>query len=99
MLSNDNLKNFVLNCIPLDDVYDECENCGRPTLLHKEGNCTRTVEETEYVVNKNWTDLKKRLKPIFKKVKQERQNEAEQNVYLDGIKCLKKKFMVKIPRT
>ena len=49
----------------------------------RKGNCTRTVEETADVVTKNWSDLNKRLKPILKKVKEERQKEAEQNVYLD----------------
>merc|ERR1712237_60334 len=62
--------------------------CGRPTLLHEEGECTRTVEETAEVVAKNWSDLRKRLKPILKEIQRERKKEDEQNVYLDGIKHL-----------
>ena len=38
------------------------------------------------VIAKNWRDLKKRLKPIFKEINEEREKEKEQNIYLDGIK-------------
>ena len=42
-------------------MYDECDSCGRPSLLHQEGDCTRTVEETADVVVKNWSDGIERL--------------------------------------
>ena len=32
--SNDRLKKLAQECISLDDVYDKCENCGCPVLLH-----------------------------------------------------------------
>ena len=87
-MSNDNLKKLVKECISLDNIYDKCEECGRPTLLHEEDVCTRTVEEGLEVVAKNWRDLRRRLKPILKEIQDERQKEAEQTVYLDGIKRL-----------
>ena len=83
-LLNDALKKLAKECISLDDVYDECDKCGRPTLLHKEEECTRTVEEGLKVVAKNWRDLRK-LKPIFNEIQEERKKEVEQTVYLDGI--------------
>ena len=48
--------------------------------------CTIDVDEGLKVIAKNWRDLKKRLKPIPKEIKEEREKEKEQNVYLDGIK-------------
>ena len=84
-MSNNALKKQAKECISLDDMYDECDKCGRPTLLHKEEECTRTVEEGLEVVAKNWRDLRRRLKPILKEIQEERKKEAEQTVYLDGI--------------
>ena len=86
-MSNDKFKELAQECISLDDIYDKCENCGWPILLHQEGDsdCTRTVEESAEVIAKNWSDLKKRLKPLLKKIKEERRKEAEQTTYLDGL--------------
>ena len=71
----------------MEDIYDECEQCGRPVILHQEPGeeCTRDSDEGLEVIAKNWRDLKKRLKPILKDIKEERAKEKEQNVYLDGI--------------
>ena len=55
---NDALKKVVKELISLDDVYDECDECGRPTLLHKEDECMRDVEEGLEVIAKNWRDLR-----------------------------------------
>ena len=44
------------------------------------------MDEGLEVIAKNWRDLKKQLKPILKDIKEEREKEKEQNVYLDGIK-------------
>ena len=55
-------------------------------ILHQEEECTRDVDESLEVKAKNWRDFKKRLKPILKYIKKEREKEKEQNVYLDGIK-------------
>ena len=52
-LSNDNLKKLTKEYILLDNVYNECEECGRLTLLYKEEVCTREVEEGLEVVAKN----------------------------------------------
>ena len=41
-LSNDNLKKLICSLTSLDYIYDECAACGHPTLLPKEGPCTRT---------------------------------------------------------
>ena len=67
-LSNDILKKLAKECVSLDDVYDECEECRRPTLLHKEEACTRDVDEGLDVIAKNWRDLRWRLKPILKEI-------------------------------
>ena len=72
----------------MDDIYDDCEKCGRPILLHQQPDeeCTREVDEGPDVIIKVWTLLKKRIKPILKEIKAERSKEKEQNVYLDGIR-------------
>ena len=56
-------------------------------LLHQQPDeeCTREVDEGPDVINKVWTHLKKRLKPILKEIKAERSKEKEQNLYLDVI--------------
>ena len=71
-MSNDNLKKLAKECISLDNVYNECDKCGRPTLLHKEDECTRTVEEGPEVVAKNWRNFRRTLKPILKEIQEER---------------------------
>ena len=59
-LSNKDLKKLVSDYISLEDIYDECEKCGRPILLHQQPGeeCTREVDEGPYVIIKNWTILK-----------------------------------------
>ena len=87
-LSNKEFKRLVSEYISLKDIYDECDQCGRPVLLHQDPGeeCTRDSDEGLEVIAKNWLDLKKRLKPILKEIKSERHKEKEQNIYLDGIK-------------
>ena len=85
-LSNKDLKKLASEYISLDDVYDECEECGRPVILHMTEECTRDVDEGLEVIAKNWRDLKKWFKPILKEIKEDREKEKEQNAYLDGIK-------------
>ena len=87
-LSNKDLKKLVSEYVSLEDIYDECDQCGRPVLLHQNPGeeCTRDVDEGLEVIAKNQRDLKRRLKPILKEIKEERSKEKEQNVYLDGIK-------------
>ena len=87
-LSNKDLSKLVSEYISLEDIYDECDQCGRPVLLHKDPGeeCTRDSDEGLEVIAKNWQDLKKRFKPILKEIKEDRAKEKEQNVYLDGMK-------------
>ena len=89
-LSNKDFKKLVNEYISLDDIYDECDECGRPVILHQNPSeeCTRSVDESLEVVAKNWRDLRRCLHPIQKEIKEERTKEKEQNVYLDGIKQL-----------
>ena len=86
-LSNTDLKKLVSDYISLEDIYDECEKCGRPILLHLQPReeYKREVDEGLDMIAKNWSLLKKRLKPILKEIKEGRLKEKEQNVYLDGI--------------
>ena len=87
-LSNKDLKKLVSDYISLEDIYDHCEKCGRPILLHQQQDkeFTSEVDEGPDIINKNWSILKKHLKPILKEIKEERSKEKEQNVYLDGIR-------------
>ena len=46
-LSNVDLKRLVNEYISHDDIFDECDNCGRLVLLHLNPSeaCTRNVDE------------------------------------------------------
>ena len=92
--SNDVLKKLVRELVSLEDVYDKCEDCGRLILFHKEAECRRDVEEGLEVIAKNWRDLKRRLKPILKEIKEVKMRESEQNVYLDGIEHIAKQIQL-----
>ena len=76
--------------ITLEYIYKECYECSRPVILHQNPSeeCTRSVDESLEVVPKNWRDLRRRLKPVLKEIKEEKMKEKEQNIYLDGIKQL-----------
>ena len=54
-LSNVDLKRLVNEYISLDDIYDKCDDCGRPVLLHLNPSeaCTRNVDESQEVIVKN----------------------------------------------
>ena len=84
-LSNDNLKKLVGSLVSLEDWSDECGTCGRPSLLHKDGPCTRREREPPDVINKIWSELRRRIKPILATLKEDFRKEAEQSVLLDGI--------------
>ena len=62
-LSNKDLKKLVSEYISLEDIYDQCEKCERPVILHQQPDeeCTREVDEGPDVIIKNWRLLKKRL--------------------------------------
>ena len=78
-LSNKYLKKLVSEYISLRDIYDECDNCGRPVLLHQNPGeeCTRESDEGLEVIAKNWHDLKKWLKLILKDIEEERAEEKK----------------------
>ena len=59
MLSNKDLKKLVSEYISLRHMYDQCDNCGRPVLLHQNPGeeCTRESDEGLEVIAKNWHDL------------------------------------------
>ena len=88
-ISAKDLKKLVSEYITLSDIsyLDECDNCGRLVLLHKEPSeeCTRESDEGLEVIAKNWCELKRRLKPILKEIEEERAEEKKQNIYLEGI--------------
>ena len=71
------LKKLAREYILLNDVYDKFDECGRPTLLHKEEICARDVDEGLEVIAKNWRDLRRTLKPIWKEIRYEIEKEAE----------------------
>ena len=52
-MSNDALKKLVRELVSLDDVYDKCDKCGIPVILHQEEECTRDVDEGLEVIAKN----------------------------------------------
>ena len=52
-LSNKDLNKLASEYISLDNVYDECKECGRPVILHQEEGCTRDVDEGLEVIAKN----------------------------------------------
>ena len=52
-LSNKHLKKLASEYISFDDVYDECEECGRPVILHMTEECTRDVDKGLEVIAKN----------------------------------------------
>ena len=87
-LSDNDLKKLVGEYISLRDIYDECEDFGRPILLHKEPGeeCMRDSDEELEVIAKNSHDLKRRLKPIIKDIEEERSEEKKWNIYLEGIR-------------
>ena len=54
-LSDKDLKKLVSEYISLRDIYDECEECRRPILLHKEPGeeCTRDSDKGLEIIAKN----------------------------------------------
>ena len=54
-LSNKDFKKLVSEYTSLEDIYDQCDKCRRPIILHQEPGeeCTREVDEGPDVINKN----------------------------------------------
>ena len=77
ILSNKELKKLTSKCVSLNNVYDKCDECGRPVLLHKQEECTRNVDKGLEVVAINWRDLRRRMKLILKEIQMERKKEEE----------------------
>ena len=72
----------------IEDWADECSKCGYPRVLHKElhhdASCTQEPELPN-ILNKNWSDFRKRVKPIVKAWKDVLQKEQEEGVLLNGL--------------
>ena len=87
-LSNDDLKKRVSSLISIDDWSDECGQCGRPSLLHKGGPCTRSEREPPDVILKIWSDFRSRIKSVVTMVKADWKKETEDGLLLDGLRRL-----------
>ena len=85
-LSQDELKKRVASLVSIDDWSDSCGQCGRPSLLHKGGPCTRSDKESPEVILKIWEEFKTRTKAIVTVVKAESRKEVQDNVLLEGLK-------------
>ena len=84
-LSNDDLKKNVASLISLEDWADKCGACGCPALLHRDGPSTRREWEPPDVVNKIWSQFRRRVKRISSTIKADYRKEAEQSVLLDSL--------------
>ena len=84
-LLNDELRKRIASLIALEDLSDKCGKYGHLSLLHRDGSCTRKEREPLDVVNKIWSDLRKKAKPILSTLKVDLRKEAEQSVLLDGL--------------
>ena len=87
-LSNNDLKKKIAALVSLDDWSDKCGQCGRPSMLHKGGPCTRQDKESDAVINKIWSELRKRVKPKIAILKSDFRKEAEDSLILDGLRKL-----------
>ena len=90
-MKNDKLKNRLAFLINLEDWANECGKYRYPKLLHKEllreAVFTRE-QELPNILQENWKEYKKRVKPILKNQKEVFCKEAEQGVLLDGLERL-----------
>ena len=84
--SQDELKKRVASLVLIDDWSDACGQCGRPSLLHKGGPCTRSDKESPEVILKIWEEFRNRTKAIVTVVKAESRKEVQDNVLLEGLK-------------
>ena len=87
-LSNNELKKRVLSLISINDWSDECGQCGRPSLLHKGGPCTRSEKENPEVIIKIWKDFRSWIKTVITMAKAEINKGKEESLLLDGLKRL-----------
>ena len=85
-VSNDDLKKRVSSLISIDDWSDECGQCGRPSLLHRGGPCTRSEREPPDVILKIWSDFRSRIKSVVTMVKADWKKETEESLLLEGLK-------------
>ena len=87
-MSNDDLKKHLAQQIDIEDWTDKCGKCGYPKLLHKElhreAACTRE-QEVPNVLNKNWEEYTRRIKPISKVPKDDFKKDIQQGILLDGL--------------
>ena len=71
-ITNEELKKRIVSLTNIEDWTDECSKCGYPRVLHKElhrtAACTQK-QEVPNILSKNWTEYRKRVKPILKELK------------------------------
>ena len=87
-LSNDDLKKRLAQQIDIEDQTDNCGKCGYPKLLqkelHREAACTRE-QEVPNVLNKNWEEYTRRIKPILKVLKEDFKKDFQEGILLEGL--------------
>ena len=84
-LFNDELKKRVLSLLSIYDWSDECGQCGRPSLLHKGGPCTRSEKENSDVILKIWKEFQSWIKTVISMVKAEIDKGKEESLLLEGL--------------
>ena len=84
-LSNENLRKKVAALFSLEDWAHERGICSCPSLLHKDGPCTRKEKEYLEVVIMIWSEYKRRVKPFLSTFKSDYRKEAKQSVLLDSL--------------
>ena len=87
-MSNDDLKKCLAQQIDIEDLTDKCCKCRYPKLLykelHRETACTRE-QEVPNVLNKNWEEYTRRIKPILKALKEDFKKDIQEGILLDGL--------------
>ena len=90
-LTNDDLKKRLMKQINVKDWTDKCSKCGYPKLIHKnlhrDATCTEKQEAPE-ALNKYWDEYKKRIKPVFKALKEDIKKHLQEEILLKGLKDL-----------
>ena len=90
-ITKEELKRRIVSLTNIEDWADECSKCGYPKVLHKElhqdAACTQEPELPK-ILNKNWSDFRKRVNPIVKAWKDVLWKEQEEGVLLNGLERL-----------
>ena len=95
-ISNEELRKRIINLVNIEEWADECSKCGYPRLLHldekhRDASCTQEAEVPD-ILNKNWSEFRKQVKPIVKAWKETLRKEHEEGVLLKGLERLDTKI-------